>query len=283
MGAFDRPGYDWTLLDGDPTPGDPPVVSATATALRARSAEGMAVGAQLDAVGMAASGSGWAGRTTNAFLDAWSGLIPPLLAHSDAFNGAANAAAAWAVALRGLQAECDRLYAQAVDNDRVLQDALAALPEAEAATAAARHAVKVARTAADPVALSTAVRHLERVTATEQAVRSRLAESKAEAALLRTAAADLSAEHRQTGTGHALAVGDLRSPGFDLPAFSVAVAQDLIGQAIPLSRVDLDGNGTLDPAELAAAIAEVLHDGIGDPANGEVVAGLAGIGLILST
>ena len=258
-------GRDWALLGGDPTPGEVGGVEAAADALTglAGAAEGLA--AELVGLGVQTGTSGWEGLAADGYLGAWAPLPGGASAVVEPATTASSALAGWAEALAGMQAEAADLLDQAEAAEAARQAALAALPGAESARSGTSQALH--RVVHDPDATATdrmaAFRAHDRAASRVAGLRHDAEEAADDIAHLRAQAQQLADRHTDTAAFVAARISAADLPAWPHPPFGLrATGGGLLDGSAGL-LLDADGDGTVSPAELVAALAHVLGGGEG--------------------
>lgn len=136
---------DWTLVGGDPAPGDPVVVRQMAvafdnTSIRAHDASG----AITRLVGQVHAGQIWTGRAALAWVDQAQSLPPDLGKLAASYGEAAAALRTYAGALEGYQSAGRRIAEEAIAAHAELGRAQADVARAQSAASAAARAAAAA-------------------------------------------------------------------------------------------------------------------------------------------
>ena len=274
-------GRDWGVLHGDPAPGDPGSIQQVAESLgRAVTATDDAAVATGD-VALEAGTGGWSGPSAGGFLTVF-GQLPAVVLHGSARAGSAGSAlSAWADALVVLQARAGALLDLAEAADQRRTDAEALRPDAQQARASALDGLRWVQRDPDATddARSAAWRRYDR--ADLEVVRLDRAVAEAEGALgrLRTRARALGDEHHDAVRGSAIRVSACVVDPTGRPSFGRAATGGGLLDGSAGIVLDADGDGTVDPDELAAALAFVLGDnGMSQP---DLVAAMTLLGQLL--
>lgn len=144
---------DWTLVGGDPAPGDVGLVGEAAGAFdRMALRAGEASEALTRLVGQIDSGEIWAGRAADTWVEQARQAPPDLDKVRTSFGEAANAIRTYAVELDGAQVAARRAADDAISADAALRQARADVARTQAAAGAAEQAAGGARSARDRAA-----------------------------------------------------------------------------------------------------------------------------------
>lgn len=274
-------GRDWTVLHGDPAPGSPTTIQHVAEALGGAATATDDVAAATGDVALEAGTSEWSGPSADGFLAVF-GELPAVVLHgSGRAASAGSALSAWADALTIIQARAGALLDLAEAADHRQREAEAARPAAQRARTAALKGLRWVRR--DPEATdearSAAWRQYDRTDLVVGRLDRSIAEAEGALARLRARARGLASEHADAARGTAIRVDACVVDPTGRPSFGRAATGGGLLDGSAGIVLDADGDGTVDPDEVAAALAFVLGDnGMAQP---DLVAAMTLLGRLL--